>query len=76
MMRWVDRLRLFVPSLIRRPRLEQELDAELQFHLEQQIQENLAGMSAEEAPYAARRTIGDLAQMKEECRDMRHMNLI
>ncbi len=76
MMRWVDRLRLFMRSLIRRPRLEQELDAELQFHLEQQIQENLAGMSAEEAPYAARRTIGDLAQMKEECRDMRHMNLI
>ena len=60
-MRWEEKLRLRVRSLIRRRRLEQELDAELQFHLEQQIQENLAaGMSPDEARYAARRTIGGI----------------
>jgi putative ABC transport system permease protein len=76
-MRWVDELLLRLRSLLWRPRVDQELDAELRFHLEQQIEENLAaGMSAEEARYAARRTIGGMAQIKEECRDMRRVNLI
>jgi len=45
---------------------------ELRFHLEQQIEENLAaGMTRDEARYAARRSIGGLAQIQEECRDMR-----
>jgi macrolide transport system ATP-binding/permease protein len=58
-MRWVHNLRLRLRSLFRRSRVEQELNAELQFHLEQQIEENLAaGMSREEARYVARRTFG------------------
>src|SRR5438094_3954264 len=76
-MRWTDKLRLRWRSLWRRPRVEQELDDELRFHLQQQIEENLAaGMSPEEARYAARRSIGGLAQMKEECRDMRRVNWV
>src|SRR5579872_3272515 len=71
-MRWREVLRLRGRTLFRRGRVERELDAELRFHLEQQIAENLAaGMSAEEARYAAWRSVGGLEQIKEECRDMR-----
>ncbi len=73
-MRWVEKLRLRWRSLVRRGRVEQDLDDELRFHLDQQIAENLAaGMSAEEARYAARRVIGGAEQIKEDCRDMRRI---
>ena len=75
MMRWADKLLLRLRSLLRRERIDHELDDELRFHLEQQIEENLAaGMSPEDARYAARRTIGGLAQIKEQCRDTRRVN--
>src|SRR5207245_1181357 len=77
MMRWVDKLLLRLRSLLRRPRVERELDTELRFHLEQQVEENLAaGMTPEEARYAARRSIGGVAQIREECRDMRRVNWV
>jgi hypothetical protein len=76
-MRWADKLLLRLRSLLRRERIEHELDDELRFHIEQQIGENLAaGMTPEEARYAARRSIGGLAQIQEECRDIRRVNLI
>src|SRR5260221_138629 len=76
-MRWVSKLALRLRSLLRRPVVEQELDAELRFHMEQQIAENLAaGMAREEARFAALRAIGGLAQIQEECRSMRRMNFI
>jgi len=76
-MRWAEKLWLRWRSLIRRGRVEQELDEELRFHLDEQIAENLAaGMSADEARYAARRAIGGAEQVKEECRDMRRVNLV
>src|SRR5437867_2507391 len=71
-MRRTDKLLLRWRSLIRRQRVEQELDSELVFHLEQQIKENLAlGMNPEEARHSARRMVGGLEQVKEECRDAR-----
>jgi len=76
-MRGVEKLRLRGRTLFRRGSVERELDDELRFHLEQQIAENLAaGMSAEEARYAARRSVGGTEQIKEECRDMRGVNWI
>jgi len=46
------------------------LDDEIQFHLEQQIAENIsAGMSREEALYAAQRTFGNPTFLKEKTRD-------
>jgi putative ABC transport system permease protein len=49
----------------------------MQFHLDQQIEENLAsGMTPYEARCAALRTIGGVAQFEEECRDMRGVNLV
>jgi len=45
------------------------LDDEIQFHLEQQVAENLAaGMSPQEARYAAMRTFGNRTFLKEETR--------
>src|SRR6266851_1716558 len=76
-MRWTDKLRLRLRSLSRRPQIDAELHEELRFHLEQQVAENLAaGLSPDEARYAAHRSIGGLAQIQEECRDMRRVNLI
>ncbi len=76
-MRWANKLLLRLRSLSLRPDVEGELDDELRFHLEQQIKENLAaGMSAEEARYAARRAMGGAEQIKEESRDMRGVNLL
>jgi hypothetical protein len=46
------------------------LDDEIQFHLEQQIAENIAtGMCTDEARYAAMRSFGNPTFLKEETRD-------
>ena len=70
-------VRLRLRSLLHRRDVECELDAELRFHLDRQIEENLvSGMAPDEAHWAALRTIGGLTQYQEECRDMRRVNLI
>src|SRR6185503_20214817 len=75
--RWFYTLPLRLRSLFRRGRVEQELDEELRYHLERQIEENLElGMSREEARYAALRAMGGIEQQKEKCRDMRRVNFI
>src|SRR5487761_124625 len=64
MMRWYRRL-------FRRARTERQLDAELRFHLEQQIADYVAaGMTPEEARRRARLEFGGIDQVKEECRDV------
>ena len=64
-------------SLFSRSRVEDELSDELRFHLEQQIEENIAaGMRPREARYRAVRAIGNLELLKEECRDTRRVEWI
>ena len=76
-MRWIYKLPLRLRSLFRNRRVEQELNEELWFHLEQLMEEKVArGMTAEEARYAALRELGAVEQIKEECRDMRRVNYI
>jgi predicted permease len=76
-MRILDKARLRLRSLFRRPSVDSELEAELRFHLDQLIQENISsGMSPEEASRAAQRMIGGIAQYKEECREMRRVNFV
>jgi predicted permease len=68
---------LRIRSVFRRDRVDQDLEDELRDHLERQIDANVArGMSREEARYAALRAFGGVDQRKEECRDMRHVNLV
>jgi predicted permease len=74
--RW-DILRMQVRSLARRRRVEEDLDKELRFHLERQLEENLtAGMLPAEARRAALRKLGGVTQIQEECRDMRRTDYI
>lgn len=62
-------------SILRGRRVEQELDEELQFHLDHKIEEGIAGgLSPEEARYAALRAMGGLEQRKEEIRDARRVH--
>jgi predicted permease len=71
-MRVLDEARLRLRSLFRRRKVEDELDAEFRFHLDHLIEENIAsGMTPDEAQTAARRAIGAITQLQEECRDMR-----
>lgn len=64
-MNWWQRLRS-------RERLERELDAELQYHFERQVADNIqAGMSEQEARRRARLAFGGEDQVKEICRDAR-----
>ena len=69
-MLWTRRFWLRLQTLFSRNRSTQQLNDELQFHLDQQIAENLAaGMSPEEARHAAMRTFGNPTYLKEETRD-------
>src|SRR5271157_950526 len=63
-MRWYRRF-------FRRQLAERQIDAELRFHLDQQIADYVAaGWSPEEARRRARLEFGGLDQMKEQCRDV------
>jgi predicted permease len=69
-MRWYQRFFSRGPT-------EKKLDAELRFHLEQQIADYVAaGMTPDEARRRARQEFGGLEQMKEECRDVGTAHLI
>jgi predicted permease len=64
-------------SLLRRRRHEREMEEEMRFHLEMQIEQNLgSGMVAEEAYYAARRQFGNQTWLKEVSRDMWSLRFI
>jgi predicted permease len=73
--RWVRRLDLRVRSIVMGARVDRELDEELQFHIDRQIEENVArGMSPAAARHAALRAFGGLEQRKEEVRDTRRVS--
>src|SRR3954469_12692724 len=77
MARLFRQLRLRFRSLLRRKRVEEELDEELRYHLDRQIEEALAaGLAHEEARDSALRSLGAVTQNKEECRDMRGVTWI
>ena len=72
---WWFTARLRLRSILRRNDVERELDEELQFHIENKIDEGLAhGLSPKEARYAALRAMDGLEQRKEEMRDMRRIH--
>jgi putative ABC transport system permease protein len=73
----LNKLRLRLRALFFKPKMEDELQAELQFHLEREIEENIIrGMSPEEARYAALRSFGGVERVKEESRDARGVHLL
>jgi macrolide transport system ATP-binding/permease protein len=76
-MRWYYKLPLRLRSIFHKNRAELDLSEELQFHLQNQVDEYVAqGMNPKEARHAALRSLGGIEQAKEECRDARKVNLI
>src|SRR5207249_466742 len=64
-------------AVFRRKSVETELDEELQFHLERQVEKYVqGGLSKEEAWRRARMEFGGVELAKEECRDARGVNFI
>jgi macrolide transport system ATP-binding/permease protein len=64
-------------ALLRRRRLENELDEELRTHLEMAVELNVRrGMSAEDARREALRSFGGIEQTKENYRDQRGLPMI
>jgi len=75
--RWLDILRLRARSLVRRGAVEGELERELELHLELEVEKNVRlGMPPEAARLAARRRLGGVAQIQEECRDVRRTSYL
>lgn len=69
--------RLRLRSLFVRSSVERDLDDELRFHLEKTIEQNIAaGMTPEDARFAARREFGNPELQKDECRDSRGTKVI
>ncbi len=67
---WSHTVPLRVRSLFRRRRVAQELDEELEYHLEHRTEALvLAGLSRTQARDAALRELGSLTRVKEECQD-------
>jgi putative ABC transport system permease protein len=61
-----------IGALFRREKTEKELDSELRFHIEAQIESNIrVGMSPEAARQSALREFGGVELTKDECRDER-----
>ncbi len=76
-LRWFYAVPLRLRSLFRRKQVEQDLDEEIRYHLERQIENNISkGMTVEEARYAALAAMGGVDQRKEECRDTRGLNVL
>ncbi|MGB6743156.1 MAG: ABC transporter permease, partial [Terracidiphilus sp.] len=68
-MRWLTQLTMKIRMLFQRRKAAACLDDELRFHLDRQIEENLAdGMSASEARCAALRTFGNPALLRDQTR--------
>jgi predicted permease len=70
-------LRVRFRSLFRRTAVTQEIDQELQFHLEQQMEKYLrAGLTPEQARRRVRLEFGGLAQIKGDCQEARGVSFV
>ena len=76
-MYWLKLLRTRVRGLLQKKSVEREMEEELRFHLRMRAAENVrAGMAPEEAERAALRSFGQLARIKEYCRDFKGGGLV
>ena len=76
-MRWLHKLSLKLRTLFHHQQAEQDLQDEIEFHLQSQSEEFLAqGMSPEEARYAALRSLGGRTRLEEQCRETRGVGFI
>ena len=74
-MRWIYKFPLRLRSIFSRHRADAELSGELEFHLQNQIEHNIAqGMSPQDARNAALCEFGGFQQISEQCRESRGVN--
>ena len=72
-----SRLRSWLRALLRRSRMESEMDAELRFHMEAFAEDLVSsGVAREEAMRHSRLEFGGVERAKEECREARGAHLI
>ncbi len=70
-------LRIRFRSLFRRTAVTQEIDQELQFHLEEQMEKYLrAGLTREQARRRLRLEFGGLTQISEDCHEARGVSFV
>jgi predicted permease len=70
-------LRVRFRSLFRRTTITQEIDQELQFHLEQQMEKYVrAGLTREQATRRVRLEFGGLTQIREDCQEARGVGFV
>src|SRR6266480_5193576 len=76
-MRLWNRLRSWLRAILRRTRLENEMDAELRFHIEAFAEDLVrSGVPREEALRRARIEFGGIESAKEECREARGISFV
>src|ERR1035438_10280264 len=64
-------------SLFRHGAVENELDDELRFHFEQQVEKNMrSGLTREDAMRQTRREFGSFDKVKEDCRESRGITFL
>ena len=74
---WLHTIPLRIRSVFKRRATDNDLDEEMQFHLDQKTQEFIAkGLNEKDARYAALREFRGVEQSKESCRDARKVNLL
>ena|SRR5208282_2139521 len=67
---WLTEAWLRAKALLKRKRLESDLEEELEFHLAMRAEKNRAlGIGANDAKAAARRRFGNVTLVKEDCRE-------
>ena len=77
MSRMFDKVRLRLTSVFRAGKVERSLKREIELHLQEQIDENLAaGMAPAEARAAALRAFGSPSLIEEQCRDTRRVAFV
>ncbi len=74
---WIYTIPLRLRSLFRQPEVDQELDEELQYHIERKTEEYAArGLPSDEARRQAMLDLDGIERSKEECRELRKVNWI
>jgi putative ABC transport system permease protein len=76
-MRWLRSVRVRFRSLLRRAQADHELDAELDFYIEERARDYLAqGMAPEKARAMARRSFGSVTLVREQVRESRGLSFL
>jgi putative ABC transport system permease protein len=74
---WFYKLPLMWRSIVRREDVDRDLDDEIEYHLEQRVEELVSrGVDRAEAWRTVRRDFGGVDRAKEECRDARGVQLV